>query len=362
VLLLYHHYRDLVNAGSLFVSVHNFGVLVALHLKIRHGIFRSESAMADLDAIIAARFVDKTGKLKKHLDKQWQGLVVDTDTLIVSQDLKRFNSHMRREYFLKLQYVMFVSSLPYFPHLVVEGKLVLAGRKKTKDVLVCVTREAVLILDEKTNQTTDQYNFPRVLSWAFAKEVFSFRFVSERGASRRGAEEVIVITPEAQLLSDAVSKSVGDLVLLETPLALAVAESKVKLPKLMDEYLQNSLSLAKLKSKDDSSQEKKLRQISQHCGAMAEMSRARVAAARTKKNIDEIADWKKRTVSFLQAANKLDSALRQAGRGTLDVTTTVRLTSAVKNFGHAVEVMVGEEDVVFRSKLEEVVKRAEEMD
>jgi hypothetical protein len=152
VLLLYQHYRDLVNAGSLFVSVHNFGVLVALHLKIRHGIFRSDSSMADLDAIIAARFVDKTGKLKKHLDKQWQGLVVDTDTLIVSQELKvigvssffsssssflfphfqRFNSHQRREYFLKLQYVMFVSSLPYFPHLVVEGKLVLAGRKKTK--------------------------------------------------------------------------------------------------------------------------------------------------------------------------------------------------------------------------------------
>ncbi len=361
VLLLYQHYRDLVNAGSMYLSVHNFGVLVALHLNIRHGIFRSGQSDADLDAIIGARFVDKTGKLKKHLDRQWQALVVDRDTLIVSQELKRFILHMRREYFLKLQYVMFVSSLPYFPHSMFEGKLVLAGKKKTKDVLVCVTREAVLILDDKTNQTTDQYYFPRMLSWAFSKEVFSFRYVSERGASRRGAEEVIVISPEAQILSDAVNKSVGDLVLLETPLAAATADSKSKLPKLLDEYLQHSLSLAKLKSKDDPSQEKKLRQISQHCGAMAEMCRTRIAAARTKKNVDEIADWKKRTMSFLLAASKLDAALRLAGRGTLDVTTTVRLTSAVKNFGHAVETMTGEEDLVLRSKLEEVIKRAEEM-
>jgi hypothetical protein len=156
VLLLYQHYRDMVNSGAYYLSVHNFGVLVALHLKIRHGIFRSDSSMSDLDAIIAARFVDKTGKLKKHLEKQWQALVVDTDKLIVSQDLKRFNSHMRREYFLKLQYVMFVSSLPYFPLLVVEAKQVLAGRKKTKDVLVCVSKDAVLVLDDKTNQITEQ--------------------------------------------------------------------------------------------------------------------------------------------------------------------------------------------------------------
>jgi hypothetical protein len=103
VLLLYQHYRDLVNSGSYYLSVHNFGVLVALHLKIRHGIFRSDSSMNDLDSIIAARFIDKTGKLKKLLEKQWQALVIDTDKLIVSQELKLFNSHMRREYFLKLQ-------------------------------------------------------------------------------------------------------------------------------------------------------------------------------------------------------------------------------------------------------------------
>merc|ERR1711991_88240 len=78
LLLLYQHYRDRVNNGDMWLSLHNFGVLVALHLKIKHGIFRTASSLQDLDEIIAARFVDKQGRLKKELEKQWQSLVVDT--------------------------------------------------------------------------------------------------------------------------------------------------------------------------------------------------------------------------------------------------------------------------------------------
>jgi predicted methyltransferase len=112
---------------------------------------------------------------------------------------------------------MFVSSLPYFPLLVVEAKQVLAGRKKTRDVLLCVSKEAVLILDDKTNQITEQlsefsptfflscfdglvcrFSFSRLVSWAFSKELFTIRSVAERGASRKGAEEQVFITPEVR--------------------------------------------------------------------------------------------------------------------------------------------------------------------
>lgn len=34
VLLLYHHYKDLINGGSMWLSLHNFCMLVVLHLKV----------------------------------------------------------------------------------------------------------------------------------------------------------------------------------------------------------------------------------------------------------------------------------------------------------------------------------------
>ncbi len=95
---------------------------------------------------------------------------------------------------------MFVSSLPYFPFVVVEARQVLTGRKKTRDVLLCVSREAVLILDDKTNQIAEQFSFSRLISWAFSKELFSIRTVAERGASRKGAEEQVFITPEVSMI------------------------------------------------------------------------------------------------------------------------------------------------------------------
>ena len=366
LLLLYQHYRDRVNEGNMWLSLHNFGVLVALHLKIRHGIFRTPHALADLDAIIAARFVDKHGRLKKELDKQWQSLVVDTDTLIVSAELKRFVSQMRRAYFMKLQYVMFVSSVPYFPMLVVEAKLVVPGKKKLKDVLLGVGREALLVIDDKSNQTMDQYNYARMLSWAFSKEMFSLRFVSERGASRRGAEEVIFITPDAQQVSVSVQHCVDDLFLLESPLAATVADEKKSLPKLMDEFLQTSISLSKqqgggkqVPQEWTSSQEKKLRQISSLCASMAEKFQQRVTASRTKKNYEEVLEMKRSIVHFLHTVNNLDKVLRKAGKGMLDVVTTVQLSKAIKEIGAAVEGISGA-DQDWISKLDEIIKRTEE--
>lgn len=366
VFLLYWHYREKVKNGDLCLSLHNLGTLIALDLKIRHGIFRTEQALEDLDSTVAARFVDKAGKLKKVLDQRWQSLVVDTDTLVVSPELKKFLSQMRRAYFLKLQYIMFVSSLPYFPSLVVEGKLVLAGKKKTKDILIGVGKEAILVIDEKSGQPSEQYAYSRILSWAFSKELFSFRFVSERGASRRGAEEVIFITPDAQMVSEAVQRQVDDLFLLESPFSATIADTKKALPKLMDEFLQQSLLIAKQGGSKQAiadssvSQEKKLRQISGMCAQVAEKFSQRIAAGRTRKNHDEIMEMKKKTVNFLHCVNQIDKALKKAGRDVLDVTTTVQLRTAMKAFAAAVEQLAGE-DVEWKSKLDEVIKRAEEM-
>ena len=111
LLLLFHHYRGVVHSGNTYLSLHNLSMLVALHLKIRHGIFRTDAAMQDLEGIIATRFVDKASKLKKMLEARWQSLKIDTETLIVSPELKRFEKTMRRTYFYKLQYIMFFSSL-----------------------------------------------------------------------------------------------------------------------------------------------------------------------------------------------------------------------------------------------------------
>ena len=371
LLLLYHHYKNLVHAGIYYVSLHNLSMLVALHLKIRHGIFRTNQAMADVDSIISARFSDKLGKLKKMLEQKWQSLTIDMDTLIVSADFKRFEKSMRRAYFLRLQYVMFVSSLPYFPNLVVEAKLVLPGKRKVRDVLLGAGREAVLVIDEKSNQTTEQFAYSRILSWAFSKEMFSFRYVSERGASRKGAEEIIFITPDAQLLSDAVSKQVDQLVLLETPWAEALADKRAKIPKIIDEYMQLALQMAKgggsggtakTSSSLDHSQEKRLRNLSAICGSIAEMSRIRISAGRTKQNFEETLEMKKRTMALLTAASKLDAALRLVGKGTsLDVTTTVRLTGSMKLFVQSVEMLAGEAvDAAWRQKMEAIVKRVEE--
>jgi len=362
VLLLYHHYKTLVHAGTHYLSLHNFSVLVALHLKIRHGIFRTEQAMADVDAIIAARFVDKLGKLKKMLEQKWQSLVIDTETLIVSAELKLFEKSMRRAYFMKLQYVMYVSSLPYFPHYVTECKLVQSSRRKTKDMLIGINREGILLIDEKSNQTTEAYLYARLVSWAYSKEMFSFRYVSERGASRRGAEEVIVITPDGLALSEAVQKQVASLEMLGNPWG-ATMSRKEKVPRLMDEYMQGALQQAKSGGKSsgtlDHSQEKRLRQLSQLCGGMAESSRQYIRAARTKKNYDDTLEMKKKTIAYLAAVNKVDAALRLMGTGKLDVTTTVRLTSAIKAFVDSVESIAGE-DTSWRVKMEAIVKRVEE--
>ncbi len=50
---------------------------------------------------------------------------------------------------------------------------------------------------------------------------------------------------KAQQLADAVNKFVSDIVLLESPFSTILAEYKTKLPKLLDDYLQQTLSSSK---------------------------------------------------------------------------------------------------------------------
>ena len=62
----------------------------------------------------------------------------------------------------------------------------------------------------------------------------------------------------------------------------------------------------------------------------------------------------------MAAANKVDAVLRQVGKGaSLDVTTTVRLTTAMNMFVASMEALAGE-DASWRQKMESIVKRVEE--
>lgn len=56
--------------------------------QLRHGIFKSEATVKDIDEIVAARFVDKRGKLREELERNWQELTVNVDALIVNADFK----------------------------------------------------------------------------------------------------------------------------------------------------------------------------------------------------------------------------------------------------------------------------------
>jgi hypothetical protein len=68
---------------------------------------------------------------------------------------------------------------------------------------------------------------------------------------------------------------------------------------------------------------------------------------------------KRKIILFLNSVNKLDAALRLVGKGTMDVNTTVRLAAGIKSLILALE-NITFEDVQFRQRLEEVIKRAEE--
>ena len=66
-------------------------------VQLRHGIFKSEATVKDIDEIVAARFVDKRGKLREELERNWQELTINVDALIVNADLKvRARRHRHR--------------------------------------------------------------------------------------------------------------------------------------------------------------------------------------------------------------------------------------------------------------------------
>lgn len=360
VLLLFHAYKEKVNRGELYLSLHNFCVLVVLYLKLRHGIFKSEATTKEIDEIIAARYDDKKGKLREEVEKNWQSLSIPTDTLIVNPELKRFVSAMRRSYFLKLQYVMFVSTLPHFPMLVVEAKQVLPGKKKTRDVGLGVSKDALVLIDEKTSQVQDQFEFARIVSWATCKDVFSFKV--KVADSRKKTEEVIFITPEAQQITDALTKAVEDLVSRDRPLLSLVKDEKKEAARLIEEFLLGAVS--SVQSKKDQhglseGQEKKLRRLCALWAAWGERFRERIALINRKENFKQVTDMKRKAVAFLQAANGLEEVLRRAGRGVMDVDTTVQLGKAVKVFASTLNGVVGE-DREWTQNLDAILKRAEE--
>ncbi len=69
-----------------------WAALTRIAPQLRHGIFKSEATVRDIDEIVAARFVDKRGKLREELERNWQELTINVDALIVSADLKVENA------------------------------------------------------------------------------------------------------------------------------------------------------------------------------------------------------------------------------------------------------------------------------
>ena len=54
-------------------------------------------------------------------------------------------------------------------------QLVLPGKRKTRDLAVAVGKEALLLIDDKSGQPLQTFEYATILSWAAAKEVFSLK-------------------------------------------------------------------------------------------------------------------------------------------------------------------------------------------
>ena len=52
---------------------------------------------------------------------------------------------------------------------------------KTRDLAIGVTKDAILLIDDKSSQTVESFEYARIQSWAASKEVFSLKLIGTKG-------------------------------------------------------------------------------------------------------------------------------------------------------------------------------------